>query len=179
VQETTSALSVLRRAIRNEIAGQRFYTDAAHHCIDPWAKEIFASLAEEEESHTRLLLSEHEALSTQGRWLSAEAALANDADIDAAILTLPAAEASPSDELFPAQQPASQRIDRMGDDLAALEFAIHLEQQAIDLYGREAAQASEPAAQEAFRFLAEEEVRHLKELRDHWEKLAGRAFAKD
>ena len=99
--------------------------------------------------------------------------------VDAAILALPADGASPSDELFPAQQPAHQRIDRRGDDLAALEFAIRLEQQAIDLYGRSAVQADDPAAQEAFRFLVEEEGRHLKELRDHWEKLAGRAFAED
>ena len=47
------ALAVIGTAIQNEVAGQRFYNDAAFFCIDPWAKEIFATLASEEEGHTR------------------------------------------------------------------------------------------------------------------------------
>ena len=66
------ALAVLQRAIQNEVAGQRFYNDAAYHCIDPWAKDLFSTLALEEENHTRLLLVEYEALETRGRWLDLE-----------------------------------------------------------------------------------------------------------
>ncbi len=72
-----AALAVMRRAIQNEIAGQRFYNDAAYHCIDPWAKELFASLAQEEENHTRLLLVEYEAVETHGRWIDPNKAMSD------------------------------------------------------------------------------------------------------
>jgi rubrerythrin len=177
MNEIKGALKVLRHAIHNEIAGQRFYNDAAYHCIDPWAKEVFATLSRDEEIHTRLLVSQHEALSTEGHWLNLGAALASDADLDAAVMALPVDDGLVSDELFPSEQAASQTIDRMSDDLAALAFAVHLEQQAIDLYVQAAAQTNDLAAREAFTFLVEEEGRHLQELKERWENLAGRAFA--
>lgn len=82
MQDLESALAVIRSAIHDEVTGQRFYDDAARYCIDPWAKEMFATLAKEEDVHTRLLLREYEALTTQGRWIDPEMALASDAVVD-------------------------------------------------------------------------------------------------
>ena len=172
--ETESALAVLRRAIHNEVAGQRFYNDASFFCIDPWAKDIFSNLAQEEEKHTQLLLVEYEALETQGQWVDPDKALESAPGMDITKLTF--SEDDPVEELFPLQRPVGDGVDRRADDLAALAFGIRMEQDAIDLYERELASVQHPEAQKAYRFLVEEEVRHYHQLREQWERLSGRSF---
>lgn len=169
-----SALIVIGTAIQNEVAGQRFYNDAAFYCIDPWAKEVFATLAAEEEGHTRLLLAEYEAVAAHGRWLDRDVAEAQGANVDITRFTFPDVE--PAKDLFPSQRTADRTVDRRSDDLAALAFGMGLERQAIDLYGQAAEDTDDPAARDAYHFLVEEETRHYQELKDQWEKLAGRPF---
>jgi rubrerythrin len=174
VGDLEGTLAVIRRAIHDEVAGQRFYSDAAHYCIDPWAKEIFARLAQDEEEHTRLLLAEYEALKTRGWWLDPETALAKNADVDITRFTFP--DDDLGQELFPPQWSAADAIDRRADDLTALAFGVRMEQEAIDLYAGEAEAAHDPAARQAYQFLVEEETRHWEQLRGHWEALAGIPF---
>jgi len=174
VGDLEGTLAVIRRAIHSEVAGQRFYNDAAYYCIDPWAKEIFANLALEEEGHTRLLLAEYEALKTGGQWLDPETALARIANVDITRLTFP--DDDLDQELFPPQWSAADAIDRRADDLAALAFGIRMEQEAIDLYTGEIEAAHDPAARQAYQFLVEEETRHYQQLRGRWEALAGIPF---
>ncbi len=174
MQDVESALAVIRRAIHNEITGQRFYNDASFYCIDPWAKDVFASLAREEEQHTELLLVEYDSLATQDRWIDPDVALASSAEVDITRITFSGDE--PAEELFPAQWSVDEAVDRSADDLGALAFGIHLEQQAIALYGDQADSSAEPAAQKAYRFLVEEETRHYQQLKDQWERLAGMPF---
>ena len=171
-----NALAVIQHAIQNEIAGQRFYSDAAFHCIDPWAKEVFATLALEEEDHTRLLLVEYEALQNQGRWIDPDEAMSSGADIDITRYTFPEDENETGWELFPADRPGAEAVDRRADDLTALAYGIKMEREALDLYGREAETTEDPAAQAAFRFLIEDETRHYQDLKERWEALAGMPF---
>jgi rubrerythrin len=174
MQDTETALAIVRRAVRNEIAGQGFYNDAAYHCIDLWAKEIFATLAREEEEHTRLLLLAYEALTRQGRWIDLDSARTSDAVVDITRLDFP--EDGPAEELFPPEWSMGGVVDRRADDLAALAFGIQMEERTIDLYRRAATTSGDAAAQEAYEFLVQEEIRHYHQLKNHWEKLAGMAF---
>lgn len=171
-----AALVVLRLAIRNEIAGQRFYNDAAFYCIDPWAKDVFAGLAKEEEKHTQLLLVEYEALEAKGEWVDPERALEGETGTDITRLTF--ADDESDEQLFPPQWSMGDAVDRRADDLAALAFGVRMEQEAIDLYGGQAANNPDPAARKAYRFLVEEERRHYDQLKDQWERLSGRPFSK-
>jgi rubrerythrin len=177
MQNLHSALAVIRRAIHNEIAGQRFYSEAAYYCIDPWAKGVFADLTQEEEAHTRLLLLEYEALTTQGRWIDPEIAMANGSDVHVTKFTFPDDE--PAEELFPPQWSADQALDRRADDLAALAFGIRMEEIAIELYSQSARAIDDPIGQEAYEFLVEEERRHYHQLRTNWERLAGVAIEEE
>jgi rubrerythrin len=177
--DVEAALAVIRRAIHSEVTGQRFYSDAAYYCIDTWAKEIFATLAQEEEVHTRLLLLQHEALSTGGRWLDPEQALASDAEVDITRMNLTGDEAGAEEELFPPQWSASDTVDRRADDLAALAFGIQMEKRAVALYGEQASAARDPAARKAYEFLVLEEEQHYQQLKERWEELAGIPFAED
>lgn len=169
------ALAVVRRAIHNEIAGQRFYHDASFYCIDPWAKGIFADLAREEEKHTQLLLVEYRALETTGQWIEPDQALEREPGIE--ITRLSFSDDDPQEELFPPQWSLGNAVDRRADDLAALAYGIRMEQEAIDLYGRERDSALDVAAKTAYSFLIEEESRHYTQLKDQWERLAGRPFS--
>lgn len=175
MQELEAALSVIRRAIHNEITGQRFYHDASFYCIDPWAKEVFTALAREEEAHTHLLLAEYESLSTGGWWLDPEIAKVSGAQADLGMISFPGDE--PAEQLFPPLWSVSEAIDRTGDDLAALAFGIEMEQGAIALYAEQADRMTDPTARKAYQFLVEEETRHYEQLKEQWENLAGMPFA--
>jgi len=174
MEDLGAVLDVIRGAIQNEIAGQRFYQDAAHYCIDPWAKEAFAILAQEEEKHTTLLLGEHQSLTTEGRWLPPRAALELGAGADISQITFSADE--PGAALFPTGGSARQAIDRGADDLSALAFGLELEERAIALYQQQADAAADPAGREAFLFLVAEEQHHREQLQSQWESLAGKPW---
>ena len=174
MQSRDRALAVLRRAIHDEVAGQRFYRDAAFYCIDLWAKELFDMLARDEEEHARLLLVQHEALVTHGSWIELEAARAREAKMDLTDLDL--SNDGPDEPLFPPQWSVESSLDRRADDLVALAFGIKMEQRAIDLYGEAAKTAENQAVSEAYSFLVEEEIRHREQLRMRWESLAGMAW---
>ena len=169
-----NALAVLRRALHDEIAGQQFYSDAAFYCIDLWAKELFDMLARDEEEHTQLLLVEHEALTTGGRWIELEAARATQAKMEVTDLDL--SKDGPDEPLFLPQWSVEAAVDRRADDLAALAFGIRMEERAIDLYGQAAKTTLDELVREAYDFLVEEEIRHREQLRTHWENLSGMAW---
>ncbi len=174
MKDLESALAVIRSAIHDEVSGQRFYNDAARYCIDPWAKEMFATLAKEEEVHTRLLLLEYEALTTHGRWVDPRVALDSDAAVDITRFVFPEEDSIVS--LFPPDWSGDGTIDRRSDDLAALAFGIDMERRAIDLYERGARGATDLSARRMYELLVGEETEHYQQLKDQWEELAGVSF---
>ncbi|HSJ53608.1 MAG TPA: ferritin family protein [Anaerolineae bacterium] len=174
MEEQNGALVVLLRAIQNEIAGQRFYDDAARYCIDPWAKELLSTLAQDEEAHAQLLLGQHAALRSGVGWLDLEQAMARGAAADLGRLTFPAEE--PSTTLFPSGWTPDQALERGADDLSALAVGIEIEKMAIALYQRESDAARDPGAQEAYGFLVQEERRHYRLLTTSWERLSGTSW---
>jgi rubrerythrin len=167
-----AALAVILRAIQNELVGRRFYDDAAYHCIDPEAKEIFARLAEEEEDHVHLLLVEYEAVSSGGHWLDPEEALAMEPGIAIPDLAFDGEAESP--DLF--RGDAADVVDRKASDLLALAIGIDMEQKAIALYRSQVERVEQTRAREAYGFLVEEERRHFQYLRERWEALTGVPF---
>lgn len=174
MQDLESAVAVIRSAIHDEVTGQRFYDDAARYCIDPWAKEMFATLAKEEDVHPRLLLLEYEALTTHGRWVDPRVALASDAEVDITRFVFP--EENSIESLFPLDWSGDGGIDRRSDDLAALAFGIDMERKAIDLYERGAREATDLSARKMYELLVGEETEHYQQLKDQWEKPAGIPF---
>jgi rubrerythrin len=171
MEEQNGALVVLLRAIQNEVAGQRFYDEAARYCIDPWAKELLATLAREEEGHTLLLLGQYDSLRSGAGWLNAKQALARGAVADLSLLTFPAKE--PAAALFPSSWTPAMALERVADDLSALALGLQMEKLAVALYQEERDKASYGAARDAYGFLVEEERRHYRQLAAQWERLAG------
>jgi rubrerythrin len=171
MEEQNGALLVLMRAIQSEIAGQRFYEDAARYCIDPWAKELLDTLSHEEEEHTLLLLGQYVALLSGVGWLDVQEAQARGAETDLRLLTFPAEEHATA--LFPSGWAPAMALERGADELSALALGIQMEKLAVALYQEERDKAEDEAARAAFRFLVEEERRHYEQLAAHWERLSG------
>ena len=172
--EVQSALAVVRQALREEIAGQRFYSEAAFYCIDLWAKEVFASLAQEEQNHIQVLLLEYESLNENQPWLDLQTVRASQVDVDITQVDFGDGDTEP--ELFPLRRTVEQAVDRRSDDLAALALGIKMEQAAIDLYTRTARENADHVVQTIYTYLAEEETRHYHQLKERWENLAGTSF---
>ena len=171
MEHEDSALVVLLHAIQNEIAGQRFYDDAARFCIDPWAKELLDRLAREEEGHVQLLLGQYDALRGGLGWRDIQEATERGAAADLSRVAFPAGE--PPAALFPSGWSPAQALDRGSDDLSALMLAIEIEKLAVGLYQRESETARDDAAREAYLFLVQEERRHYRQLTAQWERLSG------
>lgn len=161
------ALAVLRLALQEEMSGQRFYQDAAYSCVDPWAKEVFATLAGEEEEHVRMLLVQYQSLSEQGRWVPIDEALSSGAEVDITRMTF-AGDGLESGALFSVEM----EVDRRADDRDALALGIEMEQKAINLYRDQAAKSPDKAARQAYEFLVEEETRHYNQLCERWGALS-------
>ncbi len=174
MEEVASALAVIQRAIHDEVAGQRFYSDASFYCIDPWAKDLFGMLAREEEKHTQLLLVEYDSLATEGGWIDPDTVLLSEVEVDITRFTFD--DDGPTDSLFPLQSSMAETVDRRADDLTALSLGIQMEQKAIAVYTAEAMRSTDPAARKAYQFLVSEESRHYQQLKDRWEDLAGVSF---
>lgn len=171
MEEQNGALAVLLRAIQNEIAGQRFYDDAARYCIDPWAKGLLDTLAREEERHTQLLLGQYDALRVGAGWLGLAQAISRGAAANLGRLNFPAED--PLAALFPVGWSPALAVDRSADDLSVLHLGIEMEKLAIALYQEEGDAARDEAARDAYAFLVQEERRHYRELTEHWQRLSG------
>lgn len=158
-----AALSVLRRAMGNELEGRALYLEAIERTEDELGKRMFRSLAQDEEEHLHILQVEYGAITGTGQWLDLEATQKEKPD--------------PSLRLFPQGEEAIESlIPEDASDLDALEIAMDFERRGYRLYEKAAAETPDPTAQAIFRFLAQEESRHFALLDNAHDYLANQAI---
>lgn len=68
VKETTSAVEALRMAIQAEEASFKFYSMAVQRVKDAEAKNVFSTLAKEEERHRKIVQDEYQRLTVNPDW---------------------------------------------------------------------------------------------------------------
>jgi rubrerythrin len=61
-------IEILKIAVEREIIANRYYLDLAAKAQDPEAKEMFLSLAKEEEMHMKILQAEIDSIGQSGFW---------------------------------------------------------------------------------------------------------------
>ncbi len=150
-----SPLGILRRAMQIERDGYKFYREAAERAAGERGKSVFLGLADDEETHLRLLLIEHQAVESGQGWIDPTQALKQDFEFDPANPDLPGEEyPEPSPIFTPAREQSLE------GDVATLEFAMETEQLSYDLYKGAAAEQTDPAAKQAYELLAKEENHH-------------------
>ncbi len=156
-----SPLGVLRRAMQIERDGYKFYTEAAERAAGERGKQMFLGLAADEEKHLHLLLIEYKALESGQGWIDPTKALDQELDLDPANPDLPGEEYPEDTFIFSPKREAS-----IEGDIAALEFGLETEKLSYDLYTESAKETSDPAAKQAYEFLAREENRHYEILQN-------------
>jgi rubrerythrin len=160
-------LGILRRAMGIERDGYRFYTEVAEMAAGLRGKNMFLSLAGDEEKHLRLLLVEYRALEQGKGWVDPTKAMHEDFPLDPANPELPGEEYP---EAFPIFTPA--RGTAIENDIAALEFGMETEELSVDLYRGAAARSTEALARQAYEFLTREEMKHFELLKNSRDYLA-------
>ncbi len=143
----------IERAMKLELDGIEFYTDAARKCSGLPGKRMFESFAADERRHLRIIQDLSKGLGV---------------DVD----QLP----MPRDEIRTIFSSASETL---ADDLRAtaqekdaIRIAMGMETQSFELYKEAAAEATEESARKLFERLAREENQHYEMLENSLEYLS-------
>ncbi len=154
----SDAALALQKALRLEQEGEAFYREAAERTIDPKGKAMYASLAEDEVLHARIIQREIDALAEGKGWQATESAK-GEVDLDAL--------------LFPQGKVAFEEAVRSdANDLDALLFALKIENDSYNLYLEQAKTATDDKARAFYGFLVEAERAHFDLLMANYESLS-------
>ncbi len=161
-KDVRKAVGALRMAIRVEQNGYRFYRRAAQETDDPDGKELFNSLAADEEEHERILKTRLKALEQDGEWKPVAAA------------------EWPGEGPFEAEGPifSRERIEEgvrdYTSELSALRMAYLIEKNAVEFYTKAARETDDPVGKAMYQDLADWEKAHQRVLEEEYKFLAER-----
>ena len=139
-----SAEDILKTAILLELRGKAFYKTAARETDSESVREIFTTMAEEEDEHIAFLSRQFAEYSKNGVFMRNDpAGPVDDADA-AAILS----------------EKVKSEISAAGFEAAAIAAAIDFENRAIEVYQGRADEATDPNEKEMYQRLANWERTH-------------------
>ena len=155
-----SALTALDVAIQTEKDGLEFYRRAAERTSDPGGKVLFASLADDELEHLRLLEPQRVALIRDGHWLprSKTGEEAHPTKVEGA-------------PIF-SREAVGVDINSHTSDLSALRMAFLIEKDAVAFYTKAAAETEDENGRAMYERLAEMEKEHQRLLGEEYDVLA-------
>jgi rubrerythrin len=159
-EDIGKAIGALKMAIRVEQNGYRFYRRAAEETDDPKGKQLFNSLAEDEEAHESILKSRLKALERDGEWKDV------------------GAEEWPGESPFTGEDPifSRERIEKGVEDytseLSALRMAYLIEKNAFEFYTKAARETEDPVGKAMYQDLADWEKNHQSVLETEYRFLA-------
>lgn len=152
--EDKTVLEALKLAAHKEQDARKFYLESAERVKDACGREMFLSLADEEQHHLTMVQRTYESLVGGGGWVEfAEAAAV--------------AEFEP----LKARENLKREVGEATSEADALLLAIQLENDSYDLYVKQAEQVSDPAGKQMYRYLAQAERRHFDILMLNYEHL--------
>ena len=155
-----SGFEVIRAAKEVEKNGHRFYSTMAERASDPMLKELFAWLAQDEVEHLRRL-NQLEVKYQDGSFSDCEEEF------------LPYLSQFSDAKIFPDSARLEAVLKTADADLQALDMAIEAEEKFAEYFQRASTLALSADGKEAFDWLAGEEERHAKLLKERRTKYAG------
>jgi len=142
--EDETILEALKLAAHKEQDARKFYLESAERVKDACGREMFLSLADEEQHHLTMVQRTYESLIGGSGWVEfAEAAAV--------------AEFEP----LKARENLKREVGESTGEADALLLAIQLENDSYDLYVQQAERVSDPAGKQMYRYLAQAERRHF------------------
>ncbi len=155
-----SALEILKQAMEIEQEGNLFYLNAAQTTKDKEGKEIFTTLANDEQKHFNLIKREFTALSSEGRWVGSPEMKPMNVDL--------------GKPLFPRSiKELEKAVTTKSNDWDALQFGLGIEIKSYDIYRKMAPQIEDSLGKQMFEFLAGQEMSHFNLLMMRYESLFG------
>lgn len=161
-EDVGKAIGALKMAIRVEQNGYRFYRRAAEETDDPKGKELFNSLADDEEAHESIVKTRLEALERDGEWKRV------------------AAGEWPDESPFTGEEPVFSRerieggVHDYTSELSALRMAYLIEKNAVEFYTKAARETEDPVGKAMYQDLADWERSHQRVLEQEYRFLANR-----
>ena len=155
-----SGLEVIMAAKEVEKNGHRFYSTMSERASDPLLKELFTWLAQDEVEHLRRL-SQLEANYQEGVFADAEEEF------------LPYLSQFSATKIFPDAERLEAVLKTESADIQALDMAIEAEEKFAEYFLKASSLAQSEDGKEAFSWLAGEEVRHAKILKERRDKYSG------
>ena len=154
-------LEILKAAILLERRGKAFYEAAAEKAEGAAVKELFQTMAKEEDDHVRELSEQYKAFAQDGKFASKEYSREEHHEAASTVL---------SDEL-------RNEISAASFEAAAIAAAIQLELRAIELYRERAKSAEDPQERELYEWLSKWEVGHLEFLNEIDHELTAKVWS--
>ena len=143
--KTENAVSAITRALRFEKTGMRYFTMSADKSADPFAKRVFALLADMEQKHFDDIQAIARKLEKDGRF--------------------PAVSTASSEGRMRLFKREYSRIKKekviSGDAAAAMRKALGFEAEGREMYTRMSGNATNRQEKAFFRILASEEQKHF------------------
>lgn len=155
-----SGLEVIMAAKEVEKNGHRFYSTMSEKASDPLLKELFTWLAQDEVEHLRRL-SQLEANYQDGVFADGEDEF------------LPYLSQFSATKIFPDAERLEAVLKTESADIQALDMAIEAEEKFAEYFLKASALAQSEDGKEAFSWLAGEELRHAKILKERRAKYSG------
>ncbi len=158
--EDYSGFEVIRAAMEVEKNGHRFYTAMVQRAKSELAKELFSWLSQDEVEHLKTLKELAPKYEDGAFW--------EDED-----QFLPYLRRFADSEIFPSPERLDEVLEGESSDLKALDLAIEAEEKFAEYFHMAARNARTKDGKEAFSWLAGEEDRHARVLKERKEKIAG------
>ena len=137
---------ILKSAILLEKRGRAFYLKVARQTEHEATREFFEMMAEEEETHVSMLTEQYRAYKESGSFLEKEHTGEDAFDgVATKVLT----------------EKLKEEISAADFEASAISAAMDMEQRAIDLYGKRAKEAEDPAERQLYQWLTDWEHGHL------------------
>jgi len=150
-------LKALEIAIKLEEDGKKFYFDAREKATSTFAKEMFVSLAKDEDVHLKKVKAVYQTLKEGKEWPKIVTSIGDFVKIKA---------------VFPRDAKDLRITEKdISGSIKVLELGIEMEEKSIDLYNNLADNASDPFEVRFFFALAHEERGHYLSLWDYREYL--------
>lgn len=143
------AIDIIKGAILLERKGKAFYEATASNTKSEAVREVFETMAAEEEKHIHILSKQYESMMRDGK-LSAVTYNEKPEKVSASVLT----------------KKIREQISAAGYEAAAISAAMAMEDNAVKFYSQRAATTKDALEQELFDWLANWEKTHLQFLSD-------------
>ncbi|MFH1032633.1 MAG: ferritin family protein [Chloroflexota bacterium] len=159
-QDNKLALAILEQGMTIESEGRQFYLKAAETTANKEGREMFDTLANDEQKHYNIIKRQYGALFSEGKWIKST-------DIKPINLNL-------EKPLFPKGRIALEKtIAIKFSEKDALLFGLDIEMKSHELYRNAALKTGDPLGKQMFEFLTGQEQTHFDLLMMRYDLLFG------